>query len=93
MKTYILLLLVLLAAPLFAATTADVTAKCQQSCCSQFGGTWSGASCSGANADSYPSCVQTCEEVASGNYSCCGGAFMLAFVSAAVLAVNGRRSG
>lgn len=92
MKTCVLLLLILMVSPLFAAATTDVSAQCQQSCCSQFGGTWSGSTCSGASADSYPSCVQTCESVASGNYNCCGGAFVLMFVSASAFMASRRPS-
>ncbi len=90
MKTHILFL-VLLVSSAFAAS-GDVSTQCQQGCCEQFDGTWSGGYCSGySSSASYSSCVQTCEQIAGGTLSCCGPSALLLAVLGGAAFVRSRR--
>jgi hypothetical protein len=66
---------------------------CEQNCCGVSGGSWDEdfGSCSEPGS-SYYSCINQCEGMAGTSVSCCGSAFVLAAVGAALFVLNGGKA-
>ncbi len=82
MKFAIIGLLALLGLAPLAFAQSDA---CERSCCDSNGGTWDSdfGTCEYPS-DGYYSCINQCEGMAGGSVNCCGSAFILGSIGAAL---------